>query len=234
MNENAVADEDESDEYDELLAKLGRTFEQDQRVSGHEIGHFLINRKLGHNTISEVTINPGDGYEGICRGARREAFVTGGETGRDASDVRKNLQPVMPQAGEDRSGTADIFQSVLDACTELMSGEVAEKLLLNGEPSFASDDRRQATELASLICKSPQAVERFIAFCEQQAYDLLFPHAAVLMSIEIVLRIRRTMSGEELDRAIAIVLAEHGAAVERVRRARWQRTIANAVTFKPE
>jgi hypothetical protein len=232
MTEKAAEFEDERDEYDELLAAVGRTPEHDQRVSVHECGHLLVNRLIGNSSISEVTIIPGDGFEGICRGARRQAFVTGDAIGPDASDVRKTLRPVMPQAGEDRSGTADIFQSVLDACTELMAGEAAEKMLLEGTAAFASNDRRQVGELSALICKSPRAVEAFIAFCEQQAADLLSEHVTVMMSLSIVLRIRRKMTGEEVDPAIATVLAGQAAAVERIRRAQWRQRVENATKFQ--
>jgi hypothetical protein len=171
------------DEYDTLLASLGRSEEHDQRVAIHELGHLFINRLTGKSSIDEVTINPGDGYDGLCRGARREAFVSGGAIGVDARDIRELLQPLMPLEGEDRSAKADVFQSVLDAVTEMMAGEVAEKMLLDGEPTSSGDDRRQARELAALICKTTPAIDRFILLCEQQAYDLLSPYVGVLMSM---------------------------------------------------
>ena len=101
-----------------------------------------------------------------------------------------------------------------------------------GKASFASDDPRQASELAALICKSPRAVEQFLLFCAQQAADLLHEHVTVIMSLQIVLRIRRTMTGEEIDRAIATVLAGQAAAIERIRRARWRQRVENAANFK--
>jgi hypothetical protein len=204
------------------------------RPAIHELGHVFVNRLIGNSSISEVTINPGDGFEGLCRGARRAAFVSGGGRGVDASDIRKVLQSLMPREGEDRRAKADVFQSVLDAVTELMAGEVAEKMLLDGEPTSSGDDRRQARELAALICKTGPATDRFILLCEQQAYDLLSPYVGVLMSMQIVLRIQRTMSDEEIDRAIATVVARQALAVEHIRRKQWQRIIANAAVFKPE
>src|SRR5262249_19492308 len=151
---------------------------------------------------------PADGYEGVCKGARREAFVSSGVDAIDGAVIRKILEPIMPLAGEDRSRTADVYQSVHDACIELMGGEVAEALLLDGEPALASDDRRQASELAQLVGRTPEAVSAFIGFCRQQAADLLGEHVPLLMSLQIVLRMRRVMTGEEIDRAIATILAE--------------------------
>jgi hypothetical protein len=127
-----------------------------------------------------------------------------------------------------------VFQSVADAGTELMAGIVAEKMLLEGEPSSGSDDLRQATELASLICKSPQAIMAFIQFCERQAFDLLSSHVTLLMGLQIVLRIRRTMTGEELNRAIAAMLAGEASAIERRRRIDWHRRELAASSFQTE
>ena len=224
--------EDEHDPYLELLAEIGRSEELDQRIALHESGHAICSRlTTGDCSISSVTITPADSYEGQCRGARREAFVRGGVTAVDAVDashVRKILQPLMPKPGEDRSDKADIYQNVLDACTQLMAGEAAEELLLEGEASFASDDRRQVMELAALICKTPQAVAAFTTFCKQQALDMLREYVGVLLSLSIVLKIRREMTGEEIDDVIATTLARFELAAERVRRKRWEGVIENA------
>ena len=225
--------EDEHDPYLELLAEIGRTKELDRRVALHESGHAICSRLTTGDcsSISSVTITPADSYEGQCRGARREAFVRGGVTAVDAVDashVRKILQPLMPKPGEDRSDKADIYQNVLDACTQLMAGEAAEELLLEGEASFASDDRRQVMELAALICKTPQAVAAFTTFCKQQALDMLSEYVGVLMSLSIVLKIRRELTGEEIDDVIATTLARFELATERVRRKRWEGVIENA------
>jgi len=84
--------------------------------------------------------------------------------------------------GERHTSTGDIVLSALDAVTELMAAEVGERLVL-GDNNPALDDLRQARELASLICKSEAAIDRLISFCEQQAHDLLFPHAPLIMSL---------------------------------------------------
>jgi hypothetical protein len=224
-------DEDVDDGYDDLLAAIGRTEDQDRRIAIHELSHFFVNRLLGTSSISEVTITPAEDYEGLCRGARRAAFAK--DRAVDAADIRKILQPIMPEPGQDRGPKADVFQCALDACTELMAGEVGESMFFD-EPCFASDDRRQAVELASLVCRSPEAVDQFLRFCERQAFDLLAEHATVMMSMQITLRMRRTMSGSELDHAIATVLAQEALALERRRRKQWQGVIERAATFKPE
>src|SRR5947207_4928226 len=102
------SDHDDADDgYDDLLATIGRTEEQDRRVAIHELSHFFVNRLLGTSSISEVTINPAVDYEGLCRGARQAAFTKEGVVGVDAADIRKILQPMMPEPGQDRVSKAD-------------------------------------------------------------------------------------------------------------------------------
>jgi hypothetical protein len=52
-----------------------------------------------------------------------------------------------------------------------------------------------------------------------------------IMSLQIILRMRRDMSGEELDRAAASVLSSFQLRAERARRARWERSVENAAQF---
>jgi hypothetical protein len=95
-------------------------------------------------------------------------------------------------------------------------------------------DVEQAVGLASLVCKSAEAVEHFLRFAEQQAHDLLFPRAPIIMSLSIVLRIRRTLTGAEIDNVIATMSAQLALAAERARRRQWQNTVASAAAFNPE
>jgi hypothetical protein len=69
------SDDGDNDSYDEMLTAIGRTEEQDRRIAIHELSHFLVNRLLGTSSISEVTINPAEDYEGLCRGARRALLL---------------------------------------------------------------------------------------------------------------------------------------------------------------
>jgi hypothetical protein len=62
-------------EYDELLAAIGRTREQDQRIAVHEAGHAVCARLLGH-ALGGATVDPGPGYEGRVWGERHvEAYA---------------------------------------------------------------------------------------------------------------------------------------------------------------
>jgi hypothetical protein len=81
-------DDDTDDDYEKLLASMGRTEDQDRRIAVRELSHFLVNRLLAI-------------YEGLCRGARRAAFTKAGVIGADAADIRKVLQPMMPEPGQD-------------------------------------------------------------------------------------------------------------------------------------
>jgi hypothetical protein len=64
-------------------------------------------------------------------------------------------------------------------------------------------------------------------------HSTCFPeHPTLLMSLQMMLRMRRTMTGTELDRAIATVLAHEASVLERRRRRDWQNRLQNAAKFK--
>ncbi|MCC8945329.1 hypothetical protein H8A97_09470 [Bradyrhizobium sp. Arg62] len=221
----------EFDDYDRLLAHLDRTPEQDERVAIHESGHAVCARLLGH-LVGGVTVNPDQarGSEGPCWGVgHAEAFAEGRG---DAPDVRDALSSVMPQAGEDRGPVADVFGNVYIKCIEFMAGRAEERMLLDGEPALPVDDLRQARELAMLICRSEEAIESFIEHCDLAARDLLMPYGDVVIALSVVLRIKRTLDGAELDQIIRNVEARKALAVEHRRRADWRKSELAAKRFR--
>ncbi|OKO75127.1 hypothetical protein AC629_34385 [Bradyrhizobium sp. NAS80.1] len=223
--------DEEVDEYDELLRALGRTPEQDRRISIHEAGHAVCARLLGHD-VGGVTLIPdaARGYEGLCWGVgHAEAFAEGRG---DASDVRDALAQQMPRAGEDRRAVADVFESVYDKCIEFLAGRAAERMVLDGEPAVPADDLRQARELALLICKSEEAVETFLAHCDVAARDLLTPYGDVVIVLSTVLRMKRTLDGAEIDEIIRGVEAHKALAIEHKRRADWRKGELEAARFR--
>ncbi|UPK39359.1 hypothetical protein IVB18_20315 [Bradyrhizobium sp. 186] len=222
----------EIDEYDELLASLGRTYDEDVRIAVHEAGHAVCARLLGHE-VGGVTVNPDAtrGYEGLCWGvSHTEAF----EKGRgDASDIREALAPVMPEPGEDRRSVSDVYASAYSQCVELMAGRAAEAMLLSdGNPEPPADDPRQARELALLFCKSEEAIETFVAHCDVAARDLLMPYGDVVIVLSTVLRIRRTLDGVEIDKIILDVETREALAIEHRRRAEWRKAELAAECFR--
>src|ERR1700722_8648986 len=220
---------EEVGEYDELLASLGRTEDEDERIAVHEAGHAVVARLLGHE-LGGVTVNPANGYEGLCWGVgHTQAFAQGRG---DASDVREVLAPMMPKPGEDRSSISDVFANVHAHCIELMAGRAAERMLLEAEPAPPADDLRQARELAMLICQSEEAIETFIAHCDIAARDLLLPYGDVLMTLSIVLRIKRTLDVVEIDKLISDAEARKAVAVEHHRRADWRKRELSANSFE--
>lgn len=222
---------EEVDEYDTLLAALGRSEEHDHRVSVHEAGHAVAARLLGHPP-GGATVDPGPGYEGRVWGERHvEAFTNGRG---DASDVRGALAPMMPQAGEERGSVADVFGNVYAQAIELMAGRAAEAMLLEGEPAPPADDLRQARELAMLICTSEEAIKSFIAHCDVAARDLLYPYGDVVIALSVVLRIARTLDSAEIDRLITDVQARKALAAERRRRVDWRERELAASGFQIE
>ena len=79
-----------------------------------------------------------------------------------------------------------------------------------------------------LICSSEKSIEALIAHCDVAARDLLLPYGAVIMTLQLVLRIKRVLTGREIDNVISDVLAREALAAERARRKRWEGVIENA------
>jgi hypothetical protein len=219
------------DEYQALLASLGRTEEEDRRIAVHEAGHAVCSRLLGYE-VGGLTVNPDTdrGYEGLCWGVgHAEAFAEGHG---DASDVHNAIGPVMPKAGEDRRPVADVFGNVYAKCIEFVAGRAAERmLLLDGGPVSSADDLRQVRELALLICSSEEAIETFISHCDVAARDLLMPYGDVVIALSTVLRIKRTLNGREIDQIIMDMETRKAMAIEHQRRAAWRKSRAGRSPF---
>jgi hypothetical protein len=107
-------------------------------------------------------------------------------------------------------------------------------MLLEGEPVPSVSDVEQAVGLASLVCKSAEAVGHFLAFAERQAFDLLYPHGPVIIALSVVLKIRRTLTGQEIDDLIANTCAGLELAAEHGRRADWRARELAANSFQIE
>jgi len=82
-----------------------------------------------------------------------------------------------------------------------------------------------------LICKSDEAIQTFIAHCEIAARDLLMPYGDILMVVSTVLRIKRTLSGTEIDKIIRDVVAGNPTYIERRRREDWRKRELSAASF---
>ena len=231
--DGGIGPEAEVDEYDDLLAILGRTYDEDCRIAIHEAGHIVAARLLGH-PLGGATIDPGRGYEGRVWGERHvEAFAEGRG---DASDVREVLAPVMPKPGDDVRLVSDVFANVYSHCIELAAGRAAERMMLGGDAnsSSAADDVRQMRELTLLMYKSEHALETFISHCDAAARDLLLPYGDVVMALSIVLRIKRTLDGAEIDQIIWDMEARKALAMEHQRRVEWRVRELAAGRFRAE
>lgn len=232
VGDNGGEPDAEGDEYDRLLVVLGRTYDQDCRIAIHESGHIVAARLLGH-PLGGATVDPGSDYEGRVWGEHHmEAFA---EDPYDAFDVREAIAPAMPKPGENISSVSDVFASVYGHCIELTAGRAAERMLLgDNESRSALDDLRQARELALLFCKSEEAIETFIAHCDVAARDLLMPYGDVVIALSLVLRIKRTLDGAEIDKIIWDVETRKALAIEHRRRAEWRKAEVEAERFRAQ
>jgi hypothetical protein len=78
---------------------------------------------------------------------------------------------------------------------------------------------------------SEEAIETFIAHRDVAVRDFLLPYGDVVITLSIVLRIKRTLDGAEIDKIISDVQARKALVVERGRRKRWQQLVENAAAF---
>jgi hypothetical protein len=76
---------------------------------------------------------------------------------------------------------------------------------------------------SSRTSNSEEVLETFIAHCDVAARDLLMPYSDLLIVLSTELRIKRTLTGEEIDDMIANICAGFELAAER--RRRWNGSI---------
>ena len=97
----AELDDDEHDPYVEHLAKLGRSEDDDLRISIHESGHAcarLLGQPLGGATI---TPDPNGKYGGLVWGPRHSVAFGKDDDTDDLPELCDKLRDLMPKDGED-------------------------------------------------------------------------------------------------------------------------------------
>lgn len=209
---------------------MPRSAADDERIALHEIGGHALVSVLLHSPLGGVSCEPSDsdGHSGLCWGPTFRSKFAGGN---DAPTLCAQIGPLMPGPGEPRADVADIYLHVHTRVVELCAGSVAEALFLPGEPWAADSDRAQERALASLICSSPESIERFIDFCMAEAAALLRPREHIVRALTKELLIRRTMNAAQIDAVIDAAVVAKAAADERQRRLDWKRIEQSAASF---
>jgi hypothetical protein len=122
----------------------------------------------------------------------------------------------------------------LNRCIELAAAASTERMLLPGDPAPSVSDIEHTIQYASLVCRSPEAAEKFISPAEQMADDLLRPYGYLIIALSVVLRIRRTLTGTKIDDVSTTALASFELAAEHRRRADWRKREMSANCFVAE
>lgn len=211
----------------DLPAGGGRSADDDRRICVHEGGHAVVGRLTGQ-PIGGATVDPRGEVMGLVWGPQHFEAKFGSD---DRQALVTQIERLMPEAGEDRAGAADIFLHAFNRLVEVVAGTEAERLFCDGEPWFASRDERDAIAYASLITSSPESAAALIAAARVEAQSLLSKWEHVVWALAEELRGRRTMSGEEIDATISRAVAGKAIADERQRRLDWKRIERAAAAF---
>jgi len=225
-------DNDGCDWYLQHLAAIGRTEEEDRRVVVHESGHAIAARALGHE-LGGMTADPDPNgkYGGLVWGPRH-SVAFGKDVDADAvPDLCDKLRAAMPKVGERRADAADAYMHALNRCIELAAAATAERMLLPGDPVASRSDVEHSVRYAAMVTNSPEAGLKFIALAEQMADDLLRPYWHVLIVLSTALKIRRTMTGAEIDAVIADVVAQFELLWQQAQRREWNDRVKNSASF---
>jgi hypothetical protein len=83
-----------------------------------------------------------------------------------------------------------------------------------------------------LFCTSEEAIETFIAHCDIAERDLLLPLGDVVMALSVLLRIKRSLDGAEIDRLISDRQVRKALAAEHRRRADWRKRALSTRSFE--
>jgi hypothetical protein len=212
------------------MKDTSRTGADDIRVCIHESSHAAIGRRW--SKIGGMTCVAGDGFSGRCWGPKFESRLANDYDA--APSLCEQIAPLMPQPGESRADVADIFLHVHNRVVELVAGTEGERLFLNGEPWFATDDERQAFAFASLITSSPESAAAFIEFTRVEVIGLLGESEHIVRALAEELRIKRTMDGAAIDHCIERAVALQSIEIEHQRRAAWRARELNADKFLRE
>jgi hypothetical protein len=230
-----VIETDEHDAYYKMLTLFGRSEEDDQRIAVHESGHAVAARLLG-TPLGGASINPDENgkYGGLVWGPGYRVAYGDNNSGDRVSQICEKLREAMPKDGEPRGDAADVYLHALNRCIELAAAASAERMLLPGDPVPSVSDVEHTLQYAALVCRSPEAARKFIGLAEQMADDLLRPYGHVIIALSVVLKIRRTLTGAEIDDVIKTIVAGFEVAAEHRRRAEWRQRERSASSFAAE
>ena len=155
--------------------------------------------------LSQIETRAQPARAGRCRPAERGM--------RRSAGCAEGTRPYDAAGGEARRSGGDVFaSSVYDHCTEsFWLGELPStccSVIATVDLARLICGRR--ANLPLLICKSEEAIQTFIAHCGIAARDLLMPYGDVVMVVSIVLRIKPTLDGGEVDEIVRDVVAGNG------------------------
>jgi len=205
-----------------------RTPEMDLRIAKHESGHICCGKAFGF-PVAFATIVPTDGYGGMVSANADRSFLA---TPDHVADLCAKVRPLMPQVGQPRIDAAEFYTHAHFRIIVLLAGTESERLFHTADPPLqANHDLEEAKVFAAIIC-SPAAVPAFIEFGKAEARAILDDHRHIALALARALVANRTLDGDQIDSVISDAVFAKAIDNEHLRRAEWQRTIANSGTYK--
>jgi hypothetical protein len=104
-----------------------------------------------------------------------------------------------PAIGDSSADIAIELNWAINETIALLAGRAAERLFFGELPPATSHDEVEARAIATLICRSPESVDAFIAFAEIEATTLTAGRVEVVLAVANELIARRTLTGVEID-----------------------------------
>jgi hypothetical protein len=172
-------------------------FDLDQRIATHEAGHCVAACLLGMPPAG-ATIDEVGAYRGLTwfdDDADPRADPPAGTVA-----IVAELQPLMPKLGRNRDAVAADLMRCADHVIVSLAGIEAERLITGAAMASTGHDLQEARALASLIVRSPAAVDTYLTYARAEARALLAEHANAVQAIASALVEHRTLNAGQIGK----------------------------------
>ena len=181
-----------------FLPLLAASSSTDFQISVHEAGHCAGNILVGL-PIGGTTIEFCNGYRGLTWSAAGGLQL---DDGKSTAELCAELAPLMPAIGDNRAGVSLELSWAANEVIALLAGHAAERLFFTELLPDTEHDIVEARALVSLICRSPESIDAYMAFAAIETAALMAGHRDLVLAIGTELAARRTLAEAEINKII--------------------------------